>query len=288
MNIYLTGAKNCLTALPGFRAKSLLSVLLFTIFSPIGSWAKTPFALYQYAGSAGGRCMAPPSSSPKSVLSRNGISYRGSPSSDEITSLAKGLEQIERLRGGSPLPKSWRTPYNYVRTNGKSTWNQASYAINVRRPSGSSKGENVTRLMHELGHKVGNAGSYDDYRDYVGRNKCGITTYAKKKTNEEFAEVFAAFVTWPDKLKETCPRSFRFFSQRLFPKSESKTATCDGAGELVRETLAGNMPNQDWEEPIKVPKKIKKVKKKQRINADYHYYDHHDDHYYEPYYGGFR
>lgn len=266
---------------------------LFSIFSPIEAFARNPFALYQFAGADKGRCMAPLGANASDVLSRNGISYSGSPSYDEVKSLAKGVEQIERLRGGSSLPKSWRTRYNYVRTSSKSTWNQGEYAINVRRPGGSTKGSNVTRLMHELGHKVGNAGVYQEYKNYIGRNRCDITQYSKRKSNEEFAESFAAFVTWPDKLEEKCPKSFRFFKNRLFPKSENALATCNGAGEIVRSSLANK--SQDTN-AILEPSKIQKTKVTKRKTARtqrnsyeyYDYYDHYDHHDYANYYDGFR
>lgn len=266
---------------------------LFFLLSPIEAFSRSPFALYQFAGAEKGRCMAPLEANASDVLNRNGVSYSGSPTNDEVKSLAKGLEQIERLRGGYTLPKSWRTRYNYVRTNSKSTWNQGEYAINVRRPGGSTKGSNITRLMHELGHKVGNAGVYQEYKNYIGRNRCDITQYSKRKSNEEFAESFAAFVTWPDKLEEKCPKSFRFFRNRLFPKSENALATCNGAGEIVRSSLAGkSQDTNDYSEPTK-PQKTKVVKRKaartKRNSYEfYDNYDHYDHHDYANYYDGFR
>lgn len=227
--------------------RTLVLTLLAVLFSE-ASIAKGPYALYQFPTADTGRCMASLKSSPKDVLQRNGIGYRGTPTTAELKSLAKGLEQIERLRGGEALPKNWRTQYNYITSRnqkGKYTWNQGVSAINVRRPKGSSKGENVTRLMHELGHKVGNTGAYGQYRRYVGKYRCQITNYCKHKHNEEFAEAFAAYITMPDKLKTSCPRAFKYFSRKLFPESEGRVASCDGAGEIARRSIAGQSETGD-------------------------------------------
>jgi hypothetical protein len=254
----------------------MLLVLLFK--APAAS---AYFALYQSAGASNGHCMAPLSGSAESVLNRNGIGIKGAPSSSELNALAKGLEQIERLRGGEALPKSWQTPFNYISTSGKSTWNQGPSAINVRRPSGSSKGENVTRLMHELGHKVGNAGVYAQYRNYIGKNRCRISPYCSEKHNEEFAEAFAAFVTMPDKLKDSCPEAYAFFSKRLFPKSDSAIASCKGPGEIVRESLSGQSSGasapvrsqkrnrQNWQNVKSKPAKTKTLPRDEQNSVEF-------------------
>ncbi|MEO0336788.1 MAG: hypothetical protein AAF202_10355, partial [Pseudomonadota bacterium] len=35
--------------------------------------------------------------------------------------------------------------------------------------------------------------------------------------NERFAEVFAAYVTYPELLQERCPQDFEYFSRNVFP-----------------------------------------------------------------------
>jgi hypothetical protein len=57
---------------------------------------------------------------------------------------------------------------------------------------------NRAMLAHELGHYIGHQGIYRAYLNAVaGRNGVGclISGYAGKRRTEEWAEVFAAFVT---------------------------------------------------------------------------------------------
>lgn len=207
----------------------LISFFVFTESSQAYKNSDTLYTMYRYPIAAGGVCMPEPDGSAASVLRRNGISYQGRPSSGELEALAKGIGQIENLLG-KPLPAGWRTTYNYINASGK--WNQGASAINVRRSPGSCKGENVGRLMHELGHKVGNSGVYSQYRSYVG-SSCGITGYARTKSNEQFAEVFSAYVTYPDLLKKKCPQAYSFFATKLFPNSQSDVATCSNSDRLM-------------------------------------------------------
>lgn len=187
--------------------------------------------MYTYKIAATGQCIQRKSSDYRSVLRRNGIGWKGDPSQRELAALAKGIGQVENLLG-RPLPSSWRTKYNYITISWKkrSTWNQGASAINVRRQKGTAKGENVERLMHELGHKVGNTGQYQKYLRYTGGKWCPITDYAMKDSHEQFAEVFGAYVTYPDLLKSKCPRAYGFFANKLFPNSQSKVATCSRGG----------------------------------------------------------
>ena len=187
------------------------------------------FALYQDPRAGRAVCV-PPASNPEAVLARNGITTGGRVSAAEKAALAKGIAQVEKLLG-HPLPKAWRTRFNFI--NGSGAWNQAAHAINVRRTPGSEKGLLTGRMMHELGHKVGNTGIYSKYRAYTGGKICRITPYAargSKKTvsraNEEFSEVFEAYVVFPDLLKAQCPKSYAYFAKSLFPHSSGHLASC--------------------------------------------------------------
>lgn len=94
--------------------------------------------------------------------------------------------------------------------------------------------------MHELGHKVGHASFargekfYDAYSRLAGR--CYPTRYSRHNRNEEFAEVFAAFLTNPEILSRgdaACKRAFAFFSRDVFRENGS-LASCDsGAREIL-------------------------------------------------------
>lgn len=176
----------------------------------------------------------------REILDRNRIGYSvGKHTDAELNALARGIQQVERLLGRT-LPSNWRTNFNYINAGGK--WNQSGSGINVRRPAGTKKGENIARLMHEYGHLVGNSGAYDQYRKYTNGKKCGITGYALKrsKPNEQFSEVFSAYVTYPDLLQARCPRAFDFFSQKLFPHSADRVATCRSVPSAKATGNAGN------------------------------------------------
>lgn len=214
--------------------KILSAAILMGAWAMLPAQAKVAYALYQHSGSKNGYCMAPPSGDPQAVLNRNGIKTSGNPRKAELKALAKGISQIERLNGG-PMPNKWKTTYNFINAGG--AWNQGASSINVRRPSGSDKGENVTRMMHELGHKVGNSGAYGDYNSYTKGKSCGLTHYCKNRArgrNEEFAEVFAAYVVNPDLLKKNCPESYNFFNRRLFKAGETAQASCSSPTQLAQ------------------------------------------------------
>lgn len=184
------------------------------------------YTVYRYDAAATGSCMPNRGANPSGALQRNGIRTVGNPNAAEIAALSRGLAQVENLLG-APLPQGWRQNYNFMYATG--AWNQGAATINIRRPRGSNQGTNVGRLMHELGHKVGNSGVYQKYASFTGRTRCAITGYAKTKFNEEFAEVFAAYVTYPDLLVKKCPKAFSFMSTQLFPNSSNKIASCDGS-----------------------------------------------------------
>lgn len=202
------------------------------------------YTMYRYPVAGSGQCMPALSESAHDILKRNGIGHDNGKHTDrEVNALAKGIRQVERLLG-RPIPRAWRTNYNYVNASGK--WSQRSNGINVRRPAGSSKGENVARLMHELGHKIGNTGEYRLYRNYVDGKKCNITGYAMSKWNDQFSEVFSAYVTYPDLLKARCPKAFRFFSTKLFPGSSDRVATCQsGSDNSVNGQTGDGEPSSD-------------------------------------------
>ena len=226
------------------------------------AFSKGGYALYQFSGSHDSQCL-PDVSNPSSVISRNGIRVTGNQTSGERQALANGLAKIEQLLGGRTLPASWRVGYNYVTTSnaqGKFTWNQGlskAGFITVRRPAATNGGENETRLMHELGHKVGGAGFYGRYNASV--KHCRITPYCSSHArgrNEEFAEAFAAFVTRPSYLKSVCPEAYDFFASQVFPRSNA-IASCGkstsgqeelllasartGGGTMVRNTCSKSL-----------------------------------------------
>lgn len=218
---------------------SMMALVASVTFSSEQVEAATPYTMYRYPIAATGSCVPDHDSDPKEILRRNGIGYSGNPSRDEVEALAKGIAQVERLFG-DPMPHPWRQNYKFIQATGK--WNQGPSTINIRRPKGSPKGTNVGRMMHELGHKVGNSGVYQKYAQFTGRTRCRITGYAASKFNEEFAEVFEAYVVYPDLLEQKCPKAFEFMATQLFPNTNNKTATCKRGDVEVDPGLPGNVP----------------------------------------------
>lgn len=103
------------------------------------------------------------------------------------------------------------------------------------------KSNNVAHLMHEMGHRVGHYVErgiklYDRYDQL--QVKCHLSSYSRKNKREEFAEVFAAFITRPELLSQgssDCRKSFRFLAQDLF-KVDPKIVTCDSSS--LRQVVA--------------------------------------------------
>ncbi len=84
-------------------------------------------------------------------------------------------------------------------------------------------------VIHEIGHFVANKlGLYSKYTNQVSR-RCRLTSYMRftrtgrkhKNRNEEFAEVFAAYLIYGKKLKRSCKKSYEFMRKNLFLGTES-------------------------------------------------------------------
>lgn len=151
---------------------------------------------------------------------------------DEIRALGTGLVWIEKLNGGRPLPEAVAKtgkPYPF-KFNDSSGSAQRADGIHIGRDGASSFGSNVAQLVHELGHLVGNQGAYAQYKKYMGNKMCVVSGYSDDKFNEQFAEVFAAFVTYPELIEnndsKACQLAFQFFSRALFDNGQL-ARTCD-------------------------------------------------------------
>jgi hypothetical protein len=200
--------------------------------------ASTPagvFALYQNASFGYAKCLPKPDESSKEILSRNGIKTANA-AEDERAALAKGIAQVERLLG-KPIPAEYQYDYQWVEAGG--AWNSGISRpgyVTVKRYRGSPKGTLTGRMMHELGHRFGHANAgenYNDYRAHMRGKKCMITTYCGKSLNEEFAEVFEAYVVNPDFLAKHCPDSYAFFKNKLFRNSEAILASCEDPNSIL-------------------------------------------------------
>lgn len=122
--------------------------------------------------------------------------------------------------------------------------NQASCAVETGRNHVS--GNNPAHIAHEWAHCLGNMTKegksiYISYKEAVPRNKissCLPTCYSEKiynswtARNEEFAEVFSLYLTYPDLLhsKPGCEKAFSFFTElfeEYIPPEGPKAITCE-------------------------------------------------------------
>ncbi len=130
-----------------------------------------------------------------------------------------------------------RRPYPFVfKATGKVS-RQTGTEIQIARQGAKQFGSDVAQLVHELGHLVGNQGAYAMYLEHVGSAPCVVSGYSDDKFNEQFAEVFAAFVTKPELIAENnsaaCKKAFKFFKNVLFATGEKVRQCRNNDGILV-------------------------------------------------------
>jgi len=144
----------------------------------------------------------------------------------EVRTLGAGLMRIQQLNGG-PLstgmgPRIKGGPYPFIIRSGVESSGQRSDHIQIMK----KKSESVVQYVHEYGHLVGNNGGYAAYNSYTGGSKCHITNYAMSSGNEQFAEVFGAFVTEPSSLLNNtrspaaCKKAYEFFAGKFFKNGD--------------------------------------------------------------------
>ncbi|KHD87303.1 MAG: hypothetical protein OM95_15295 [Bdellovibrio sp. ArHS] len=193
------------------------------------------FALYQNPLFGYGKCLPRLVESADQVLDRNGIDTHKA-SEQERIALAKGIAQVERLLG-KPIPGDYQYDYQWIDASG--AWNSGISRrgfVTVKRPRGSPKGQLTGRMMHELGHRFGHANNnenYNEYRQHMRGKKCMITTYCGKSLNEEFAEVFEAYIVNPDFLAKHCPDSYAYFKNKLFRNPEALNVSCEDPDSIL-------------------------------------------------------
>lgn len=142
-------------------------------------------------------------------------------SREEIQALGTGLVWIEQLNGGeTPEIAIANDGYSFRFVSEMGASQQLANSIMIRRNGAKKNGENVAQLVHELGHLIGNRGMYGEYRAAMKGTMCVVSGYSDDKANEQFAEVFAAFVTVPGHMRSIesvgCKRAYAFFSQNVF------------------------------------------------------------------------
>ena len=158
----------------------------------------------------------------KKALERFNFKTNGA-TGEEIRALGTGLIWIEALNGGKPLSRAHannRSAYTFRFRSGSGHSHQAAHEIVITRNGARNNGERVAQLVHELGHFLGNNGAYSEYIQATGGSMCRVTSYSLSRPNEQFAEVFATFVTFPEHLKKqdsnACRKAYAFFERKMF------------------------------------------------------------------------
>jgi hypothetical protein len=124
----------------------------------------------------------------------------------------EGVRFVFGNRGKSSA-NSRRTLYDIQLNPG----NQNITGVGTSRNGGT---HNRALIAHELGHYVGRV-LYNKYFSAV-RSRCRLTRYAGKNRNEEFAEVFAAYITNPALFSgkgRHCKSAFKFFADEFNEKN---------------------------------------------------------------------
>lgn len=132
--------------------------------------------------------------------------------------------RIQQLNGGPLEAGRWEgsRPYPIKCKHGIKYSEQKTTHIQIRMGTSTS----VAQYAHEYAHLIGNKNNkaaYKAYRAYMGNSGyCMVSGYADNKPNEQFAEVFAAFVTEPTimlnnpKTPAACRKAFNFFKNEFF------------------------------------------------------------------------
>ena len=187
-----------------------------------------------------GQCVPPLRESAADILNEAGV-HTVDATVAEAKTLAKGIQKIEQLAGGNFEPIRGASMHFYggrMRLGGYPFGRFNGSFVEIHR-AGSNSDTNLAHLMHELGHWVGaHDGLYDKYKESV--SPCQYSSYCKfvntgqSPRNEEFAEVWAAFITHPEILYKgspNCKRAYNFFANEVFAKGK-KFGRCNATDDL--------------------------------------------------------
>jgi hypothetical protein len=165
----------------------------------------------------------------RQILTRNRVNVGRGTNTRQMIAVAKGIQQIEILAGASASKYITGTNFTFPKRRHNSSYRGGG----VIAMGSNHRDGNVSHVMHELGHHVGMAGLYGPYKKQVGT--CHHTGYCKMRwrgqapRNEEFAEVFSAFVTHPELLKNSkmkgCRQAYEFLSKHF--KQAGRYAVCN-------------------------------------------------------------
>ncbi len=141
----------------------------------------------------------------------------------ETRTLGAALTWMHYLNGDQPVRSAYwkgKGTYEIRVVDGEGSSGQRWDHILIRRNGHKANGESVAQHVHEIGHLIGNNGTYDLYRAHMASTGwCIVSGYSDNKFNEQFAEVFTAFVTEPElltknsKTPKACKNAFKFFEE---------------------------------------------------------------------------
>lgn len=219
--------------------------LLFTFVVGLSAKAEESVATFRNPTAVSGKCVENLEKPAQAILSskkinvRNGtfvgskkVSPTGGADADLSENVARIVQRIDSLTGGAGLPA----------VNGMVVWKVPNLDILARQTDqgltmSSESVNNLANIAHELGHKVGNDQSPKSPYTWYGLYKknvpgaCTFTHYCRASgTNprqEEFAEVFAAYLTHPQMLLSggpACVQAFNFLRANMFKAKDTSCA----------------------------------------------------------------
>lgn len=204
----------------------------------------------------------------------------------EKIALAKGLAQITALNGGR-FKAFKRTHIEFANRTGWSTQDgmrtKGVYHISMNRCDfygNECTANSVSHMIHELGHQLGNESMPSGETYYQAYNRlvsgfCEVTMYSNDNSNEQFAEAFSTFVTYPELLRDAtdpiCKRAYAFFATDVFAHNGMMQACSKPAkaqllavwSEVTRQTEVA-MTDEQLRENGYDPAKLKPVKSKKK------------------------
>jgi hypothetical protein len=167
-------------------------------------------------------------------------------SDDEKRAVGAAIKRVQELNGGVLTTgiarkidargkvEPGRYPIRF--TNDTGSGQRRDHIKIGRNKSGPSdhvhNGNSVAQHAHEWAHVIGNNGAYAMFKQYMDSNSygsndyCMVSNYADNNNNEQFAEVFTAFVTEPaillnnSRTPKACKKAYEFFRDRFFNRGE--------------------------------------------------------------------
>ena len=219
----------------------MLSLFMATLFPAPTQAADLKFVKYD-VDAANGKCLPPLEESANAVLARNSIGVTDAASPEVNKALAKVISTIARI-GKGKFQSQQGVTYLFGKEPGYSYHQSGTTEIHLN-PGGQNLHSlkdkrfggtnNTATLAHELGHYIAFRDNFrvkQMYENYV-QSPCTFTWYSTVQKNgyrnEEFAEVFAAFVSNPSLLQnkgDACDQARVFFSY-LFEEAQGKSESC--------------------------------------------------------------